>query len=71
MNKAIEGNITENRILTKEDWNEKLNKINGKIERVNFLIKDDVDFIEHWTQRLNELETEKENILKEIDNLKK
>lgn len=69
MDKTIEGGITKNRILTKEDWNEKLEKINGKIERVNFLIKDDVDFIEHWTQRLNELETEREIILKNINNL--
>ena len=69
MDKTIEGGITENRIpMSKEEvLNEKLEKINGKIERVNFLIKDDVDFIERWTQRLNELETEREIVLKEIN----
>lgn len=75
MDKAIEGGISENRIpMSKEDvLNEKLEKINGKIERMNNILthEEDAEDIEYWTKRLNELETEREIVLKEINNLGK
>ena len=70
MNKAIEGNITENRMpMTKEKvLNEYLEKINWEIERMNKILthEDDVEYIEYWKKRLNEFETEKEDVLKQI-----
>jgi hypothetical protein len=75
MNKAIEGGITENRIpMSKEEvLNEYLETINSEIERMNKILthEDDVEYIEYWKKRLNELETEREIVLKDINNLGK
>lgn len=72
MDKAIEGGISVNRFpMSKEEvLNEKLETINGKIELMNKTLshEDDVEYIEYWTKRLNELETEREIVLKEINN---
>ena len=71
MVKASEGGITENRIpMSKEEvLNEYLEKINWEIERMNKILthEDDAEYIEYWKKRLNELETEKEDILKQIN----
>ena len=55
--------------MTKEEvLNEYLEKINWEIERMNKILthEDDVEYIEYWKKRLNELETEQEDILKQI-----
>ena len=60
--------------MSKEEvLNEYLETINWEIERMNKILsqEDDAEYIEYWTKRLNELETERETVLKEINNLGK
>lgn len=75
ISKSIDNNLDETRIpMSKEEvLNEYLDTINWEIERMNKILsqEDDAEYIEYWTKRLNELETERETVLKEINNLGK
>ena len=75
ISKSIDNNLDETRIpMSKEEvLNEYLETINWKIERMNKILsqEEDAEYIEYWTKRLNELETERETVLKEINNLGK
>lgn len=75
MSKTIEANLGEDRIyMTKEEiLMEKLDKVTERIRRTKIILSDENDEAERkfWTEKLNELEIEKENILKEIDSLGK
>ena len=75
ISKSIDNNLDETRIpMSKEEvLNEYLETINWEIERMNKILsqEDDAEYIEYWTKRLNELETERETVLKEINNLGK
>ena len=75
ISKSIDNNLDEIRMpMTKEEvLNEYLEKINWEIERMNKILthEDDVEYIEYWKKRLNELETEREIVLKDINNLGK
>jgi hypothetical protein len=75
ISKSIDNNLDETRIpMSKEEvLNEYLETINWEIERMNKILsqEDDAKYIEYWTKRLNEYETERETVLKEINNLGK
>lgn len=75
ISKSIDNNLDETRIpMSKEEvLNEYLETINWEIERMNKILsqEEDAEYIEYWTKRLNELETERETVLKEINNLGK
>lgn len=69
--KAIGENITETRIhMTKEEiLMEKLDKVTERIRRTKIILSDENDEAErkYWTEKLNELEKEKEVVLSQLN----